>query len=65
MPVIRRQMSEAQQWEIVWHLLFDQEAEDIRWHLQWIIDYLGAREQQFLAELTAHCQASFPGEKAI
>ena len=65
LPVIRRQMSEAQQWEIVWHLLFDQEAEDTRWHLHWIIDYLAAREQQCLAELAVHCQASFPGEKAL
>ena len=43
----------------------DRKAEDTRWPLHWIIDYLPSREQQFLAKLAAHCLASFPGGKEI
>jgi hypothetical protein len=43
----------------------DRKAEDTRWPLHWIIDYLPSREQQFLAKLAAHCLASFPSGKEI
>jgi hypothetical protein len=43
----------------------DRKAEDTRWPLHRIIDYLPSREQQFLAKLAAHCLASFPSGKEI
>ena len=53
LPVVRRQIGDEQQLAIVRHLLLDQEAEDPRWHLDWITDYLTPRERRLLADLTA------------
>ena len=61
LPVIRRQLSDAQQWAIVRHLLLDEEAEDPRWPLDWLADHLTPRERRFLAGLTAPADAAFPG----
>jgi hypothetical protein len=56
LPVIRRQISEAQQWGIVGHLLLDQDAEDQHWHLDWINDHMTPRERRLLGDLAAHAK---------
>ena len=58
LPVVRRQIGDEQQLAIVRHLLLDQEAEDPRWHLDWITDYLTPRERRLLADLTARASES-------
>lgn len=59
LPVIRRQIGDEQQWAIVRHLLLDQEAEDPRWHLDWLTDYLTPREWRLLADLATRAKAGF------
>ena len=61
LPVIRRQLGDAQQWAIVRHLLLDEEAEDPRWPLDWLADHLTPRERRLLAGLTAPAEEAFPG----
>jgi hemerythrin-like domain-containing protein len=58
LPLIRQQMSEAQQLDIIRHLLIDQEAEDVRWHLDWITAYLSPREQQLVVDMVAQFKES-------
>jgi hemerythrin-like domain-containing protein len=66
LPVIRRQISEARQEEIIGHLLIDREAEDPRWYLDWLHDYLTPRERRLLADIVARFTASNPrGQPAI
>jgi hemerythrin-like domain-containing protein len=66
LPVIRRQLSVAQQGEIIGHLLIDQEAEDPHWHVDWLHDALPPRERRLLAELAAHLRKDWPsGRPAI
>lgn len=68
LPAIRRELSAAQQGEIISHLLIDQQAEDPRWHLDWLQETLPAREGQFLAELAAPiraCAAREPARPAV
>jgi len=61
LPLIRRQLSAAQQGEIIGHLLIDQEAEDLRWHLDWLHDALPPRERRLLADLAAGHHEVCPG----
>jgi hypothetical protein len=61
LPIVRRQMSAAQQDEIIAHLLIDQEAEDPRWYLAWLHDALPSQERQFLDDLVAHLGEHYPG----
>jgi hypothetical protein len=61
LPVIRRQLGDAQQWAIVQHLLLDGEAEDPGWPLDWLATHLTPRERRLLAGLTAPADAAFPG----
>ena len=58
LPVIRRQLSVAQQREIIGHLLVDQAAEDPRWPLDWLTDHLRPGERRVVADLAAHCAAA-------
>jgi hypothetical protein len=60
LPVIRRQISEPQQWEIIERLLLDGEAEDQRWHLDWLNDYLTPKERQLVANLAAQAKEGCP-----
>jgi hypothetical protein len=60
LPVIRRQLSDAQQWTIVRHLLLDEEADDPRWYLDWLTDYLTPRQRRLLADLAARAKESCP-----
>ena len=60
LPVIRRQLSDAQQWTIVQHLLRDEAAEDPRWPLDWLADHLTPRERRLLADLAAHAKEGCP-----
>jgi hypothetical protein len=60
LPVIRRGLSAAQQDEIIGHLLIDQEAEDPRWHLDWLHDVLPPRERRLLADLAAEHYETCP-----
>ncbi len=53
LPVIRRQLSVAQQREIIGHLLIDQAAEAPRWPLDWLTDYLTSGERWLVADLAA------------
>ncbi len=61
LPLIRRQLSAAQQEEIIGHLLIDQEAEDPRWHLDWLHDALPPRERRLVADLAAGLKEVCPG----
>jgi hypothetical protein len=61
LPVIRRQLNAAQQEEIIGHLLIDQEAEDPRWHLDWLHDALPPRERRLLADLAVGHHEVCPG----
>ena len=61
LPVIRRQLSAAQQGEIIGHLLIDQEAEDPRWHLDWLQQTLPPRERRLMAVLVAGLNEAYPG----
>jgi hemerythrin-like domain-containing protein len=65
LPVIRRQLSTTQQEEVIGHLLIDQEAEDPRWHLDWLQETLPPREGQFLADLAAHIHAGCPHQQRV
>jgi hypothetical protein len=58
LPVIRRQLSAAQQQEIIGHLLVDQMAEDPRWPLDWLIEHLTSSEQQVVVDLASHFSAA-------
>ena len=49
LPVIQERMSEAQQFEVARHLLLGQGAQDPRWILTWIAQYLTPRERTLLA----------------
>jgi len=60
LPVVRRQLSDAQQWTIVRHLLLDEEADDPRWCLDWLIEYLTPRERRLLADLAARAEEGCP-----
>jgi hemerythrin-like domain-containing protein len=60
LPVIRRQLSDAQQLAIVRHLLLDEEAEDPRWHLDWLTDSLTPKERQLLADLAERAKVGPP-----
>jgi hemerythrin-like domain-containing protein len=60
LPVIRRQLSEDQQWEIIGRLLIDREADDQQWYLDWIAVHLTPRERQLVAELVARVQEHSP-----
>jgi len=60
LPVIRRQLSDAQQWTIVRHLLLDEEADDPRWYWDWLTEYLTPGECQLLAELAARAKECCP-----
>jgi hemerythrin-like domain-containing protein len=60
LPVIRRQIGDEQQWAIVQHLLLDEEAEDPRWHLDWLADHLTPRERRLMAEVATRAKAAFP-----
>jgi hypothetical protein len=65
LPVVRQQLSDAQQWTIVRHLLLDEKADDPRWYLEWLTDLLTPRERRLLADLTAHAKdgcADWPTE---
>jgi hemerythrin-like domain-containing protein len=65
LPVIRRGLSVTQQDEIIRHLLIDQEAEDPRWHLDWLHDALPPREQRLLEGLdVGHHEACPSGQPA-
>jgi hypothetical protein len=65
LPVIRRRLSVAQQGEIIGHLLIDQEAEDPRWHLDWLHDALPPRERRLLADLTPGLIGASPGGRPV
>ena len=58
LPMIRLQMSEAQQLEIIQRLLFDPDSEDERWMLEWVAQHLTDTERQTLAELVARFDTS-------
>jgi hypothetical protein len=60
LPVIRRQLSDEQQWTIVRHLFIDEEADDPRWYLDWLTDYLTPRERRLLADLAARAKDGCP-----
>lgn len=60
LPVVRRQLSDAQQWTIVRHLLLDEEADDPRWYLEWLTDLLTPREQRLLADMAARAREGCP-----
>jgi hemerythrin-like domain-containing protein len=61
LPVIRRELSAAQQEEIIARLLIDQEAEDQRWPLDWLHDALPPRERRLVADLAAGLTEVCPG----
>ena len=61
LPVIRRQLSDAQQWTIVRHLLLDEAADDPRWYLDWLTDYLTPKDRRFLDDLAARAKEGCPG----
>jgi hypothetical protein len=54
LPIIRQQMSQAQQLEMVAHLLLDSNAPDAEWGwvLDWLVQDLTDVERQSLATLT-------------
>ncbi len=60
LPVIRRQLSDVQPLATVRHLLLDEEAEDPRWHLDWLTDSLTPKERQLLADLAARAKVGHP-----
>jgi hypothetical protein len=64
-PVIRCQLSTTQQEEVIGHLLIDQEAEDPRWHLDWLRETLPPREGQYVADLAAQIRAGCPRQQRV
>jgi hypothetical protein len=60
LPVLRHQLSPAQQLELVQHLLLDQESEEAGWMLDWITQNLTATERQLLADLEARFAVALP-----
>ena len=53
LPVIRREISQDQQLEMAHRLLFDLDAEEPYWVLDWVAEHLNNRERQELAKLAA------------
>ena len=51
LPVIRQQISEAQQCDMARHLLLDREAQDTVWPLAWLTPHVTATERQLLTDL--------------
>ena len=60
LPVIRQQIGDEPQWAIVQHLLLDEEAEDPRWHMDWLADYLTPRARRLMAEVATRTNTAFP-----
>ena len=52
-PVVRERMNEREQLEVARHLLMDDDAEDPRWIIDWLIEELTPREQHLVRELEA------------
>ena len=50
-PLVRDQMDEHQQLEMVRHLLIDDEAENPRWVIEWVFEELTPVERTLLSEL--------------
>ena len=51
LPAIRELMSSGRQLELAHHLLIDEEAQDPRWPLDWIVEELTATEQSLVSSL--------------
>jgi hypothetical protein len=51
LPVIRQQISEAQQFAMAQHLLLDRKAQDACWFLAWLTPHVTATERQLLTAL--------------
>lgn len=51
LPVIRQQISEAQQFDMAQRLLIDREIQDAGWPLAWLSPHVTATERQWLADL--------------
>jgi len=56
LPLIRQRIGEAQQLEMARRLLIDQDAEDMRWILDWVAGDLTPTQQQWLAGLADRFQ---------
>ena len=54
--LVRDQMSEQQQLDLVKRLLVDESAEDPRWVIDWVAEELKPNERQLLADLEARFQ---------
>jgi hemerythrin-like domain-containing protein len=51
LPVIRQQLSDAQQYDMAQRLLIDQEAQDTGWVLAWLTAHVTTTERQLLTDL--------------
>ena len=60
LPVVRRQISDVQQFAIARDLLLDEEAEGPRWYLDWLTDYPTPRERRLVADLAARAKEGCP-----
>jgi hypothetical protein len=60
LPLLRQQISAAQQLEMARRLLLDPEAEDETWFLDWVAQELTAAEWQWLAALATRFAAGLP-----
>lgn len=57
LPLLRQQLSEAQQWALIQALLIDEEASDRHAMVAWVTQALTPPEQQWLATLLERFQA--------
>ena len=55
-PLVRDQMSEQQQLDLVKRLLVDESAEDPRWVIDWVAEEIKPNERQLLADLETRFQ---------
>src|SRR4029453_9281715 len=60
LPILRQRLSEAQQLAIAGRLLFEQEAQNPRWILDWADPYVTHTEQRWLTGLTIRLAQEAP-----
>jgi len=60
LPVIRQQISEAQQLDMAQRLLLDRKAQEAGWPLAWLTPHVTATERQWLAALLERATSSLP-----
>ena len=58
LPLVREQMNDQEQLEVIKGLLIDEVAEDPRWVIDWVYGELDPKERELLSEVEARFSES-------